>query len=132
VSLRDKTTDAVIQKPTEWIISNWLTGNQQLMEPLQPLGSKAPRPGATELSPSPSSQQPINTIGDSGEGGKAGIPPLTKQEKKEVWKYRAKLLGGLVLPFFLNSIDVTIIATALPHIADDFGMYIFPLVILNH
>ncbi|KAF8464437.1 major facilitator superfamily domain-containing protein [Kalaharituber pfeilii] len=46
--------------------------------------------------------------------------PLTKEEKKQVWKYRLRILGGLTLPFFLDSIDVTIIATALPHIAADF------------
>ena len=108
------------------------TSKLGVLEPLQPLGSKASRPGTTELSPSPSSQRPINTTGDSGKSGEVVPPPLTKQEKKEVWKYRAKLLGGLVLPFFLNSIDVTIIATALPHIADDFGMYILSLVKRNH
>ncbi|KAF8422725.1 major facilitator superfamily domain-containing protein [Tirmania nivea] len=81
------------------------------------MGSKASIGG---LSPSPSSQ-PINTTGHSEKSGEASTPTLTKQEKKEVWKYRAKLFAGLVLPFFLNSIDVTIIATALPHIAADFG-----------
>ncbi|PWW75714.1 MFS general substrate transporter [Tuber magnatum] len=47
-------------------------------------------------------------------------PPLTKAEKRAIWKYRAKLLAGLILPFFLDSIDITIIATALPHIATSF------------
>jgi len=91
-----------------------------LLEPLQPLGPKA---GTRELPPGPGSQQPVNKPGGSAENGETSTPPLTKQEKKELWKYRAKLLGGLVLPFFLDSIDVTIIATALPHIAADFGMY---------
>ena len=45
---------------------------------------------------------------------------LTKQEKKERWKYRSQIIAGLFLPFFLDSIDVTIISTALPHIAIDF------------
>lgn len=99
-----------------------------LLEPLEPT---APGLGNRELPPSPSSQKPINTIGGSGESGEAGEPPLTKQEKKEVWKYRAKILGGLMLPFFLNSIDLTIVATALPYIAADFGMCILSLVVLN-
>ncbi|OLN92219.1 putative MFS-type transporter C16A3.17c 1 [Colletotrichum chlorophyti] len=36
-------------------------------------------------------------------------------------KYRYKLLGGLVLPFVLQALDVTIIASALPWIASDFN-----------
>ena len=47
--------------------------------------------------------------------------PLTKAEKRAVWKYRAKLLAGLIFPFFLDSMDTTIIATALPHIATSFN-----------
>ncbi|RPA91074.1 MFS general substrate transporter [Choiromyces venosus 120613-1] len=46
---------------------------------------------------------------------------LTKAEKRAKWKYRGKLLVGLIFPFFLNSMDVTIIATALPHIATYFN-----------
>lgn len=53
--------------------------------------------------------------------GREEPPLLSKEEKKAVWKYRAKLLVGLLFPFFLDSMDVTIIATALPHIAADFG-----------
>lgn len=95
----------------------------QLLEPVQPLGAKTSRPATAEEVPSASSQKPLNSTGDSGGSAEegAGTPPLTKQERKELWIYRGKLLGGLLLPFFLNSIDVTIIATALPHIAADFG-----------
>ncbi|CUS13901.1 unnamed protein product [Tuber aestivum] len=46
--------------------------------------------------------------------------PLTKAEKRAIWKYRAKLLAGLIFPFFLDALDTTIIATALPHIAASF------------
>ncbi|CAZ80449.1 unnamed protein product [Tuber melanosporum] len=47
--------------------------------------------------------------------------PLTKAEKRAIWRYRAKLLVGLIFPFFLDSMDTTIIATALPHIATSFN-----------
>ncbi|KAG0638279.1 major facilitator superfamily domain-containing protein [Tuber brumale] len=47
--------------------------------------------------------------------------PLTKAEKRAIWKYRAKLLVDLIFPFFLDSMDTTIIATALPHIATSFN-----------
>lgn len=36
-------------------------------------------------------------------------------------KYRIKLIAGLVLPYFLASLDLTVVATALPFIASHFG-----------
>ena len=42
-------------------------------------------------------------------------------EKKRRMKYRLKILFGLVAPFTLQSLDTTIIASALPFIAQDFG-----------
>jgi hypothetical protein len=35
-------------------------------------------------------------------------------------KYRLKLIAGLVLPYFLASLDLTVVATALPFIASHF------------
>src|SRR5690242_16006178 len=42
-------------------------------------------------------------------------------EKKRRRKYRWKVLLGLMMPFALQALDTTIIASALPFIATDFG-----------
>jgi len=42
-------------------------------------------------------------------------------EKKRRRKYRWKVLFGLMMPFALQALDTTIIASALPFIATDFG-----------
>jgi len=44
-------------------------------------------------------------------------------EKKRRMRYRLKVLFGLVAPFTLQSLDTTIIASALPFIAQDFSKY---------
>ena len=99
-----------------------------------------PSPGAgkAELSPtspaqaSSSAQQPINSGPQTDKTNPPMLttndpePGLTKQEKREQWKYRFRMFAGLFLPFFLDSTDITIIATALPHIAADFGRW-FPI-----
>ena len=66
-----------------------------------------------------SSEKPV--VVRVGEDEESEPSCLSKAEKRAVWKYRAKLFVGLLFPFFLDSMDVTIIATALPHIAADFG-----------
>lgn len=43
-----------------------------------------------------------------------------KAERREQLKYRWKIILGLFLPFAISALDVTIIASALPWIADDF------------
>ncbi|KAM6511675.1 hypothetical protein FALCPG4_016676 [Fusarium falciforme] len=43
-----------------------------------------------------------------------------KTERREQLKYRWKIILGLFLPFAISALDVTIIASALPWIADDF------------
>ena len=48
------------------------------------------------------------------------IEKLSPQEKKELWKRRWMLIAGLFFPYFLNAIDTTVIAIALPFIASDF------------
>ena len=45
-----------------------------------------------------------------------------KKEKHDRRIYRWKLLGGLCLPYLLASLDLTIVATAVPFIASDFSM----------
>ena len=49
---------------------------------------------------------------------------LSRQEKKAARRYRIRLIIGLFFPFALQALDVTIIASALPWIASDFGMCI--------
>ncbi|KAF6841323.1 major facilitator superfamily transporter [Colletotrichum musicola] len=51
----------------------------------------------------------------------AGPCPTCKSARREQLKYRAKIFFGLVLPFVIQALDVTIIASALPWIASDFG-----------
>ncbi|KAJ4172643.1 hypothetical protein NW754_002845 [Fusarium falciforme] len=43
-----------------------------------------------------------------------------KTERREQLRYRWKIILGLFLPFAISALDVTIIASALPWIADDF------------
>jgi hypothetical protein len=44
-----------------------------------------------------------------------------KEETRRRRRYRWKLIFGLFLPYFLASVDTTIVATALPTIASHFG-----------
>ncbi|KAI1980619.1 hypothetical protein LOZ53_002930 [Ophidiomyces ophidiicola] len=44
-----------------------------------------------------------------------------KKEKHDKRVYRWKLIGGLLLPYFLASVDLTIVAAALPFIASHFN-----------
>lgn len=46
---------------------------------------------------------------------------ICQSEKRARRKYRWKIIVGLFLPFTLSSLDVTIIASALPWIAADFN-----------
>ena len=52
---------------------------------------------------------------------------ICKEETKRRRKYRWKLILSLLLPSFMNSLDLTIIATAVPLIASDFGKLFLPL-----
>ncbi len=45
----------------------------------------------------------------------------TCNDKRNARKYRFKLIGGLLLPYFLASLDLTVVSTALPFIASDFS-----------
>jgi hypothetical protein len=50
-------------------------------------------------------------------------------EKKRRRRYRLKVLFGLLAPFGLQALDTTIIASALPYIAQDFSKLIDILII---
>lgn len=52
--------------------------------------------------------------------------PQQKAEKSRRRKYRWRIIAGLMLPFTLQALDTTIIASALPYIAEDFGMFFSP------
>jgi hypothetical protein len=43
-----------------------------------------------------------------------------KKLERSSKKYRIKLIAGLVIPYFLASLDLTVVATALPFIASHF------------
>jgi len=45
---------------------------------------------------------------------------ICKDEKRQMNHYRRRLMLGLFFPFLVQSLDVTIIAGALPFIASDF------------
>lgn len=52
----------------------------------------------------------------------SGPCELCKKEKHDARIYRWKLIAGLLLPYFLASVDLTIVAAALPFIASHFSM----------
>lgn len=54
---------------------------------------------------------------------KAESSPEETAAKKRRRVYRWKLILGLFGPFCLQSLDTTIIASALPYIAEDFGKF---------
>lgn len=49
--------------------------------------------------------------------------PICQDEKRTTSKYRWKLIAGLFLPFLIQSLDTTIIASALPFIGSEFRKY---------
>ncbi|OAL67673.1 MFS multidrug transporter [Trichophyton rubrum] len=51
----------------------------------------------------------------------SGPCELCKKEKHDARVYRWKLIAGLLLPYFLASVDLTIVAAALPFIASHFN-----------
>jgi hypothetical protein len=52
--------------------------------------------------------------------GTTSVCRICRVEKKEMKHYRRRLMLGLFFPFLVQSLDVTIIAGALPFIASDF------------
>lgn len=68
----------------------------------------------------PVSEAPVSEAANE----KKELSPEEKAEKKRRRTYRFKLILGLFGPFLLQSLDTTIIASALPYIAKDFSMSI--------
>ena len=63
------------------------------------------------------SEKPISLT----EIAETSIPCIVcKEEKRAARKYRWTLIAGLFLPFSLQALDSTIVASALPFIASDF------------
>lgn len=56
---------------------------------------------------------------------------LCRQEQLTARRYRLKLIIGVFFPFALSALDVTIIASALPWIALDFGMLFNSITSIN-
>ncbi|KZL78850.1 major facilitator superfamily transporter, partial [Colletotrichum incanum] len=50
----------------------------------------------------------------------SGSCPTCKSARRAQLKYRCKVFAGLLLPFVVQALDVTIVASALPWIASDF------------
>ena len=78
--------------------------------------------------PSPSGSRPGSAHSDASSGLDEHAPqisapcPQCKQEKHERRVYRWKLIGGLLLPYFLASIDLTVVAASLSFIGSYFSM----------
>lgn len=65
---------------------------------------------------------------DAKAGSKTEKPEASPDEKAEQRRrrvYRWKIVVGLVAPFTLQSLDTTIIASALSFIASDFSKHIY-------
>ncbi|KAE9365949.1 MFS general substrate transporter [Stipitochalara longipes BDJ] len=82
-----------------------LGSNAGLMREGHELGDYAPREAAKSY------QSVQEAQGDCG---------ICKDEKRQMKHYRRRLMLGLFFPFLVQSLDVTIIAGALPFIASDF------------
>ncbi|KAJ5768129.1 Major facilitator superfamily domain general substrate transporter [Penicillium manginii] len=84
------------------------------------------RLGAQRLESQPQGQEELavingeNTVTEAA-GEKKELSPEEKTEKKRKRIYRFKIVLGLFGPFCLQSLDTTIIASALPYIATDFN-----------
>ncbi|PON21586.1 hypothetical protein TGAM01_v209617 [Trichoderma gamsii] len=57
------------------------------------------------------------------EGENTQACTCAKKPERSSKKYRIKLIEGLVLPYFLASLDLTVVATALPFIASHFHKF---------
>ncbi|KAI0142402.1 MFS general substrate transporter [Hypoxylon sp. NC0597] len=65
--------------------------------------------------------QQETTVPSVGDTSKTEVCPQCKAEASAATKYRWKLVLCLILPYALQALDVTIVASALPWIALDFG-----------
>ncbi|KAH0845080.1 putative MFS multidrug transporter [Fonsecaea pedrosoi] len=87
---------------------------------------EAQRQNQTSTTPSSSDGsaiQPTNLKSPSNDPKKKRPCPQCAQEKSKARKYRWKLLFCLLPAFFVASLDLTIVATALPQIASHFDKF---------
>ncbi|CRG90368.1 Multidrug resistance protein 3 [Talaromyces islandicus] len=79
---------------------------------------------AAKVSTCPHQQQQQEASGTSLNAGPSDeICAICKQEKHDANVYRWKLIGGLLLPYTLASLDLTIVASSLPFIASYFDKF---------
>jgi hypothetical protein len=73
----------------------------------------------------PDSREKVTTSNVEGQRVSGFETPcdICKQDKKSMRRYRRKLIFGLFLPFMVQGLDTTIIASALPFIASDFSKF---------
>lgn len=79
------------------------------------------------------SLHPIELQSQADSRPNSASTPLTKHEetaeekaeKKRRRRYRYKIVFGLFFPYALQALDMTIVASALPYIAEDFSMFVF-------
>ncbi|KAH8700591.1 putative MFS multidrug transporter [Talaromyces proteolyticus] len=69
-------------------------------------------------SPSPDPSAPVKETVTKDDGC-----PTCKQEKHDARVYRWKLIGGLLLPYTLASLDLTIVASSVSYIASHFNKF---------
>ena len=93
---------------------------------MQDTGNSEPKPAPGQHVPGPEAgaTPPLGTSTSAAAlvDGK-GRCLACRQEKLSARRYRCKVIVGLIFPFALQALDVTIIASAFPWIATDFGMY---------
>ncbi|GAM85424.1 hypothetical protein ANO11243_034310 [Dothideomycetidae sp. 11243] len=82
---------------------------------MQAGGAAGPSEKPLETTPTTTIDEPTSTCHDCGK-----CAPCRKQKRKRRW-FRVRLLAGTMLPFLLASLDLTVVATALPFIARHFG-----------
>lgn len=104
LQMQDVSNETSAPKPPEGPSTD-----QTLLVPSGAASAPSPRPSPSS---SLSEQQPPQFSGPC---------PQCKQEKHDTRVYRWKLVGGLLLPHFLASIDLTIVAASLSFIASHFS-----------
>lgn len=110
-------SDTEPQRPAETeppVDAPGAVGNDQIQAPGPVVGDKTTV--VTEKAATPSQTK-------AKKAEKHEPTPEERAETKRRRRYRAKILFGLVLPFTLQAIDMTIVASALPFIAKSFSEY---------
>jgi hypothetical protein len=79
-------------------------------------GSQVPQAGVVEVDSNGGNDVALTTTKDA-----KGRCQTCRQEKLAARRYRWRIIAGLIFPFALQALDVTIIASALSWIASYFG-----------